>query len=276
MDQKEKNRFKEYIYEVIFEADTRAGKNFDIVLFLAIFASVVVVALETVDRIANQHLDLLITLEWCFTIFFTLEYIARLYCTRHPLKYALSFYGLIDLISILPTYIGFFFPGRQSLVFVRSLRLLRVFRVFKLVGFLNESAVIVQALKASRTKISVFMFFVTIVVSIFGSFMYLIEGSVNESFDSIPRSIYWAIVTLTTVGYGDISPVTPIGQLLSSIIMILGYAVIAVPTGIVSSEMIKSVSKKQVSTQVCPECISEGHDADALYCKYCGEELNPE
>ena len=161
-------------------------------------------------------------------------------------------------------------------MFVRSLRLLRVFRVFKLVGFLNESAIILQALKSSRTKITVFMFFITIVISIFGSIMYLIEGSVNESFDSIPRSIYWAIVTLTTVGYGDISPTTPMGQLLSSVIMILGYAVIAVPTGIVSSEMIKGLTEKQVSTQVCPNCLAEGHDADANFCKYCGEGLNHE
>lgn len=274
MEKQQKNSFKEKLYEIIFEADTPAGKYFDILLFLAIFASVVVVALETVNKFASQHMTLLVMLEWSFTIFFSLEYIARLYCTRRPLKYALSFYGLIDLISIIPTYAGLFFAGSQSLMFVRSLRLLRVFRVFKLVGFLNESAVIIQALKSSRAKITIFMFFITIVISIFGSIMYLIEGSVNESFDSIPRSIYWAIVTLTTVGYGDISPVTPMGQLLSSVIMILGYAVIAVPTGIVSSEMIKGITAKNISTQVCPNCLAEGHSTDAHFCMYCGHQLN--
>jgi voltage-gated potassium channel len=274
MEKHQQNPLKKKIYEIIFEADTPAGKYFDIILFVAIFASVVVVALETVNKFASQHLSLLVMLEWSFTIFFSLEYIARLYCTQRPLKYALSFYGLIDLISIIPTYAGLFFAGSQSLMFVRSLRLLRVFRVFKLVGFLNESAVIVQALKSSRAKITIFMFFITIVISIFGSIMYLIEGSVNESFDSIPRSIYWAIVTLTTVGYGDISPVTPMGQLLSSVIMILGYAVIAVPTGIVSSEMIKGITAKNISTQVCPNCLAEGHSTDAHYCMYCGHQLN--
>lgn len=273
--EKTTNPFKEKLYEIIFEADTRSGKIFDIVLFLAIFASVIVVALETVEYIQLSHIRLFVSIEWVFTIFFTLEYLARLYCTRKPLKYALSFYGIIDLVSIIPTYIAFFFAGGASLMFIRSLRLLRVFRVFKLAGFLNESSIIVEALKASRAKISVFMFFVLIVVSIFGSIMYLIEGSVNESFDSIPRSIYWAIVTLTTVGYGDISPITPLGQLLSSIVMILGYAVIAVPTGIVSSELIKETTKAQMTTQVCPMCLKEGHDADAKYCKYCSEELNP-
>jgi voltage-gated potassium channel len=191
------------------------------------------------------------------------------------MKYAISFYGIIDLLSILPTYLIIFIGGGSSLMFVRSLRLLRVFRVFKLVGFLNESAVIVTAMKASKTKIIIFMYFIVIVVSIFGSLMYLIEGSLNSGFDSIPRSIYWAIVTLTTVGYGDISPVTSFGQFVSSVIMILGYAVIAVPTGIVSSEMIKQSKKADLSTQVCHNCHAEGHDKDAIYCKYCGHKINP-
>ncbi|MFK7899197.1 MAG: ion transporter, partial [Cyclobacteriaceae bacterium] len=209
-------------------------------------------------------------LEWIFTAFFLAEYVLRLYCTHKPIKYATSFFGIVDLLSILPTLLSFFIVGGQSLMIIRGLRLLRVFRIFKLANFLSQGQLIMSALKASKAKIIVFMIFIVILVSIFGSLMYLIEGKSDSGFDSIPHSIYWAIVTLTTVGYGDISPVTPLGQLVASIIMIAGYAIIAVPTGIVTGEIIK---KTVVSTQSCKNCSEEGHDKDAEYCKYCGHKL---
>lgn len=268
---------KEKIHRVIFEADTPAGKLFDIILLALIFISVIVVMLETVPGYQDQYGKLFITLEWIFTVVFTIEYALRMYCVYKPMKYAKSFYGIIDLISIIPTYLSIFLAGYHSLMIVRGLRLLRVFRIFKLTQFMSQGQVILGALKASRAKIAVFMFFILVMVSIFGSLMYLIEGSTNSGFDSIPRSIYWAIVTLTTVGYGDISPATPLGQFLSSIIMIAGYAVIAVPTGIVSAEVIKtSKEAPSTNTQACRYCSKEGHDNNALYCKYCGEALEDE
>lgn len=263
------------MYDIIFEADTPKGRVFDIVLFTMILASVVAVSAETVPSLGEDYKRAFVLLEIVFTVFFTVEYVARLYCSPHPWRYALSFYGLVDFVSILPAYIGFVLTGSGSFMVVRSLRLLRIFRVFKLAGFVNESQMIVDAMQSSKQKISVFMFFIMIIVCLFGSLMYLIEGSVNPTFDSIPRSMYWAIVTLTTVGYGDISPVTSLGQFLSSVIMILGYAIIAVPTGIVSSEMVRQVTAQNITTQVCPGCMSEGHAKDALYCKYCSEDLNP-
>lgn len=268
--------FRKKLYEIIFEADTPMGKLFDVVLLVAIAASIIAVAVETVPSIGSKYSNLFTALEWGFTIFFTAEYLARLYCSLRPIRYAKSFYGIVDLVSILPTYLALFIGGGSSLMFVRSLRLLRVFRIFKLAGFINDSTLIINALANSRRKISVFMFFVVIVVTIFGSFMYIVEGGNNDGFDSIPRSIYWAIVTLTTVGYGDISPSTPFGQFLSSVVMILGYAVIAVPTGIVSSEIVKQSSSQELTTQVCPGCYAEGHDHNAKFCKFCGEELNPD
>ena len=266
---------KEYLHRIIFEAGTRGGRLFDIILLFLILASVITVMLETVPSIQEKYGTFFLVLEWMFTIVFTIEYILRLYCVYKPIKYAKSFYGIIDLISILPSYIGFFLATSPSLMIVRGLRLLRVFRIFKLTQFLSQGQIIMGALRASRAKIAVFMFFILIMVSIFGSLMYLIEGSSNSGFDSIPRSIYWAIVTLTTVGYGDISPQTALGQIVSSIIMIAGYAVIAVPTGIVSAEVIKSVDKKdEISTEACRFCSKEGHDVDAVYCKFCGEPLH--
>lgn len=263
------------MYDIIFEADTPVGKFFDIVLFIMILASVLAVSLETVPAFEDTYKPTFVMMEIVFTIFFTFEYLARLYCSPRPGRYVTSFYGIVDLLSILPAYIGFLLVGNGSFLVLRSLRLLRIFRVFKLAGFVTGSAMIVEAMQSSKQKISVFMFFILIIVCLFGSLMYIIEGSVNDSFDSIPRSIYWAIVTLTTVGYGDISPETSLGQFLSSLIMILGYAVIAVPTGIVSSAMIEQVQSKDITTQVCPQCMSEGHTPDAKYCKYCSAELNP-
>lgn len=262
------------IHEIIFEADTPEGKRFDIILLIMILTSVLVVMIETVPRFA-QYVRYFEIAELIFTIFFTIEYILRIYAVRKPSKYIFSFYGIVDLLAILPFYLSYFFVSGKQLMVVRILRLLRVFRIFKLVNFLSHGNVIVQSLKASRNKIAVFLYFILLVVTVFGAVMYMLEGAQNEAFDSIPRAMYWAIVTLTTVGYGDISPVTPLGQAIASIIMILGYSVIAVPTGIISAEMANNMSKKNMplSTQACRFCSEEGHDYDAKHCKYCGEIL---
>ncbi len=262
-------RFK--IHEVIFEADTKSGKIFDIILIIAILLSVVVVMLDSIAEVNNEFGNVFYVLEWIFTILFTIEYFLRLISIGKPLKYATSFFGIVDLLAILPTYFSLLFPGSQYFLVIRVLRLLRIFRVLKLVQYVGEAKSLRQALKASKRKIIVFVFTVLIVVVIFGSLMYVIEGEDN-GFTSIPRSIYWAIVTLTTVGYGDISPITPLGQALAAIIMILGYGIIAVPTGIVTAEMTIAAGKK-ISTQTCLECSAEGHDSDAEFCKYCGARL---
>lgn len=266
-----RNPTKEKIHEIIFEADTPAGKTFDIILLVAIVASLAVVIIESVDSISNRYIDFFIWAEVFFTILFTLEYALRIYCVYRPWKYIFSFFGIIDFLAILPGYLSLVISGSQYLLVIRGLRLIRVFRIFKLGHFLNEGEVIINALRASRAKITVFLTFITINTVIIGAMMYLVEGGSNDSFSSIPRGIYWAIVTLTTVGYGDITPVTPIGQFLSALVMILGYAVLAVPTGIVSAEMINENRKN--NTQACRYCGSEGHDDDAVHCKYCGEQL---
>lgn len=258
-------------HEVIFEADTPAGKLFDVVLILTILISVVVVSLESVPEIQIRYGSELRTAEWVITVLFTIEYILRLMCVGRPLAYATSFFGVIDLLAILPTYISVLVPGAQALTVVRVLRLLRIFRVLKLVQYVSEARSLNKALRASWKKIFVFLFAVLMVVVIVGSLMYLIEGPAN-GFDSIPRSIYWAVVTLTTVGYGDIAPGTPLGQFLSMCVMILGYGIIAVPTGIVTSELVRN-DHVTISTQSCPSCSAEGHDADARHCKYCGSDL---
>lgn len=271
----QRNRFKERIHEVIFEADTPFGKLFDVVLLVAILLSVLIVMLESVEAYKLAFGQLFLVLEWTFTIIFTIEYVLRLYCIYRPLKYATSFFGIVDLLSILPAYLSVFFVGAHSLMVVRALRLLRVFRIFKLGHFMNEGFLIMDALKRSRAKITVFFSFIILLVIIIGSIMYLVEGAYgNESFSSIPRSVYWAIVTLTTVGYGDITPSSELGQFLSAAVMILGYAVLAVPTGIVTNELIRPL--RITNTQACRYCGEEGHDDDALFCKYCGEKLNEE
>ncbi|MEL7161341.1 MAG: ion transporter, partial [Bacteroidota bacterium] len=224
-----KNRDR--IHEIIFEADTPTGKAFDILLLALIVLSVITVMLESSEEWNRQYHDTFVILEWVFTVVFTIEYVLRLIVTIRPWKYALSFYGIIDLLAILPSYLSFFFAGTQYFVIIRIIRLLRVFRIFKLGKFLVEGNQLSKALVASRNKITVFLFAVSLLVVIIGSVMYLIEGGSNEGFSSIPRSVYWAIVTLTTVGYGDITPQSDIGQMLSAIVMILGYAIIAVPTG---------------------------------------------
>jgi len=264
-------RWQTILHEVIFEADTPAGKAFDVLLIVSILVSVVAVMLDSIDQVRTQHGTLLYEIEWFFTILFSIEYALRLLCVGRPLKYAISFYGVVDLLAIIPTYISLLLPGTQYLLVIRILRILRIFRILKLAHYLGEAKLLIKALQASRRKISVFLLTVLTLVVIFGSLMYVIEGSEN-GFTSIPRSIYWAIVTMTTVGYGDISPQTFFGQAIASLVMVLGYGIIAVPTGIVTVEMSQTFSHK-ISTQVCPECSAEGHDVDAKHCKFCGAAL---
>lgn len=262
--------WRERLHEVIFEADTPSGKRFDIFLIVIIIMSVVVVMLESIASVREVYSYELHFTEWVFTILFSIEYILRLICLRRPLRYAKSFFGIVDLLAVIPTYLSLLFPGTQYLLAIRLLRILRVFRVLKLAQFLSEASVLTTALRASRHKITVFLFTVLTLVVILGSLMYLIEGEEN-GFNSIPHSIYWAIVTLTTVGYGDISPQTPLGRMLASVVMILGYAILAVPTGIVSVELARA--ETNISTQCCRSCGSEGHRHDAVYCRVCSEKL---
>jgi voltage-gated potassium channel len=263
--------WREQLHTIIFESDTRAGKTFDIILLIAILASVVVVVLDSVTSLHVQYREFFATLEWLFTLLFTLEYILRLVSLRQPWRYVTSFFGVIDLLSIVPSYLSLFVPGTQYLLVIRILRLLRIFRILKMMNYLNEATVLGQALFAARRKISVFLLTVVTLVIIIGAMMYVLEGE-QHGFVDIPTSIYWAVVTLTTVGYGDLSPKTPIGQLFSSLVMLLGYAIIAVPTGIVSFE-ISRAARFGVSAQACPVCGRQGHDVDANFCKYCGGKL---
>ncbi len=269
--------YRALTHQIIFGTDTFWGKTFDIALLVIIIGSVFAVMLETVGPIQERFGYYLVILEWVFTIFFSLEYILRLWCVKHPIKYATSFFGIIDLLAILPTYLSLIFVGTHYLVVIRALRLMRVFRIFKLAHFLNEGTSLIKALRASQAKITVFLVFILLLVTVLGSLMYLIEGDADSGFTSIPRSVYWAIVTLTTVGYGDITPVTALGQFLSALIMILGYAVIAVPTGIVTSELTtnKNSKQKQVAHPKidCPTCGKGENDANANYCKHCGDSL---
>jgi voltage-gated potassium channel len=259
------------LHEIIFESDTPAGKAFDIVLLGSITLSVIVVLVESIASVRAQHGPLLIALEWCFTVLFTAEYILRLLSVRRPRLYATSFFGIVDLLSILPSYLSLVMPGTQYLLVIRILRLLRIFRILKLVDYLNEAGALGRALWASRRKISVFLLTVVTMVVIIGTLIYVVEGE-EHGFRDIPTSIYWAVVTLTTVGYGDLAPKTPLGQLLASIAMLLGYGIIAVPTGIVTLELTRSATQT-ISNQTCPTCAREGHDRDASFCKYCGSHL---
>ncbi len=262
------------LHEIIFEADTPAGKIFDIALIFSILISVIAVMLDSIEPIHLKYYELLVGIEWFFTLLFTGEYGLRLYSVKRPMMYARSFYGIVDLLAILPSYLSLIVPVSRYLLIIRILRLLRVFRVLKLVQYLEESENLLQALRASRRKITVFLFTVLTLVTIFGCLLYVIEGE-EHGFTSIPRSMYWAIVTLTTVGYGDISPQTVLGQTIAAMIMIFGYAIIAVPTGIVTVELSR-VQPHAVSTQSCPNCSAEGHDADAKFCKYCGASMEHE
>jgi len=269
---KQNKHWKTKLYEIIYEADTRAGKWFDIILILVILASIIIVMLESVNSIDANYHNFLNIAEWIITILFSLEYIARIICIQKPTKYIFSFYGIIDFLSTIPKYISIFFIGTHALVALRALRLLRIFRILKLARYLGASNKLISALKASKIKIAVFLFSILVLTIILGTVMYIIEGSEN-GFTSIPYSMYWAIVTLTTVGYGDISPHTPIGQLIASMVMILGYGIIAVPTGIVTSEMTKQ-DKIHTNTQTCPNCLNDKHLDNAIYCNHCGEKLN--
>ncbi|HLL56003.1 MAG TPA: ion transporter [Myxococcaceae bacterium] len=261
------------LHTIIFEADTFAGKAFDVTLLCAILLSVLVVMLDSVAEYRLRYGGWLRAAEWCFTVLFTVEYALRLVAVQKPWRYAVSFFGLVDLTAILPTYLSLIIPGAQALLAVRVFRVLRVFRILKLGSFIGQAEILLTALRASRQKIIVFLVAVLSVVVLMGALMYLIEGE-KSGFDSIPRGMYWAIVTLTTVGYGDISPKTPVGQLIASAVMILGYGVLAVPTGIVSVELADASRKAAViSTQACPACGRGGHDHDAVHCKYCGVRL---
>lgn len=266
------NSSKKKLYEIIFEADTRAGKLFDVFLLILIGVSLITVTLESVESIEKKYGSLLVVIEWTCTVLFTLEYAARIYSAPVRKKYIFSFFGIIDFLAVLPTWLELFFTQSYFLVVFRSIRLLRVFRVFRLTSYLHESRILLQALTVSVRKITVFLVTVVTIVIIMGTVMYQVEGREN-GFTSIPRSMYWAVVTLTTVGYGDISPKTSLGQLLASVVMILGYSIIAIPTGIVSSE-IAMASKKEESSQVCPHCFKEGHQRGAIYCQFCGNKLN--
>lgn len=262
------------LHEIIFGANTKSGKLFDVILFYVIIASIILVMLESIKELDTKFHLLFKILEWVITILFTIEYITRVITIKNPRKYVFSFYGIIDLLSTLPMYLSFIFVGSHSLVALRALRLLRVFRILKLARYMGESTNFVIALKESRAKIAVFLSFVVILCIILGTIMYLIE-SPESGFTSIPISVYWAIVTLTTVGYGDIAPVTPLGQLIASAIMILGYGIIAIPTGIVSAQMVKT-NKANLFTEVesCPNCLYDNHTLDAEYCSKCGYKLN--
>jgi voltage-gated potassium channel len=259
------------LHEIVFESDTFAGKAFDLGVLLCISASVLIVMLDSVPRLRASYGPTLILLEWGFTVLFTIEYGLRLASVGHPRRYATSFFGIVDLISILPTYLSLLFPGTQYLLVIRILRLLRIFRVLKLAEYLHESGMLGRALWASRRKISVFLLTVITLVVIIGTLIYVVEGE-EHGFTDIPTSIYWAIVTLTTVGYGDLAPQTALGKALASIAMLLGYGIIAVPTGIVTLELTRAATTV-VSGQACPICGAEGHDADAAHCKYCGGKL---
>ena len=266
-------RIRENLGDIIFETDTPAAKLFDVVVLWAILLSVALVMLESVLGLRAQYGGVLRALEWGFTILFTVEYFLRIYAARKRLRYVTSFYGVVDLLAVLPSYLSLVVVGSQYLIVIRSLRLLRVFRVLKLARYLGEANTLVRALRASRVKIIVFLWTVLTLVIIIGSVMYLVEGA-ESGFTNIPISVYWAIVTLTTVGYGDIAPRTPLGQTLSALVMVLGYAIIAVPTGIVTNELSRaSQEEREAQLVACPRCGQASHDADARYCKRCGERL---
>ncbi|WP_373046326.1 ion transporter [Vulgatibacter sp.] len=261
---------RERLRRTIFEADTPAGRAFDVALIVAILASVTAAILESVSSIRAAYGETLYAIEWFFTVLFTVEYALRLWAVQRPLHYARSFFGIIDLLAILPTYVSVLIPGAQQLLTIRVLRLLRIFRVFKLANYLSEARIILTALQASVRKISVFILAVITLVTFFGSVMYVVEGP-EHGYTSVPTGVYWAVVTLTTVGYGDISPQTPLGQGLSVIVMLMGYAIIAVPTGIVTVEL--SRAGRPTTDIACPGCGRQGHDPDAEFCKYCATEL---
>lgn len=290
-EKKPHSNWRAKVHEIIYEADTPAGKLFDIILLIAILASILLVMLESIESLDDKYHMFFNVSEWIITILFSIEYILRIISVKQPIKYVTSFYGIIDLLSTIPKYLSLIFVGTHALVAFRAIRLLRVFRILKLVRFLSASNHLVTALKASRAKISVFMLAVLIITIILGTVMYLIEGK-EHGFDNIPKSVYWCIVTLTTVGFGDITPQTPFGQIIASLIMIMGYGIIAVPTGIVSAEYSKQGNDKspedpnkisplpqhpsevQTNSQICSNCFAENHKDNAEFCYKCGHSLH--
>lgn len=268
---KHNNKIRAKLNEIIFGTDTPAGKRFDLFLIYAILISVMAVALDSVTELNEAYGDLFFAAEWVFTIIFTLEYLTRIWIHPKPLSYIRSFYGIVDLLSILPTYIAYLLPQANFMMVIRILRVLRIFRILKLMRYLSEANILIRSLKASRRKILIFFCFVITLTTIFGSLMFIIEGPEN-GFTSIPKSVYWAIVTITTVGYGDISPHTVLGQTIASIVMIIGYSVIAVPTGIITAELATEM-QRQKGIFSCQNCNKAGHDTDAQHCKFCGTKL---
>jgi voltage-gated potassium channel len=262
------------MYTIIFEADTRAGRLFDLSLIGVIIASLVVVVLDSIASVHARHAATMLVLEWVFTLLFTAEYIARLVCVRKPLRYARSGYGIIDLLAVLPTYVALLVPGVNALIDVRVLRLLRVFRILKLAEYVAEFGALGHALAASRRKILVFMSFVMLVVLVMGTLMYVVEGP-EHGYTSIPVGVYWAITTMTTVGFGDITPQTDLGRVIASLMMLIGWGTLAVPTGIVSAEFTAQRIHREPTTRTCHECLSEGHQPSARFCRDCGAELPP-
>jgi len=288
METNNKHNWRSKLHEIIYEADTPAGKMFDVVLLIAILVSIILVMLESVSSFDKDYHSFLDISEWIITILFTIEYIVRVITVKKPLKYITSFYGVIDLLSTIPKYLSLIFLGGHHLAALRALRLLRVFRILKLARYLGASNNLVLALKTSKAKISVFLFAVIILSIILGTIMYMVEGEEN-GFTNIPKSVYWCIVTLTTVGYGDIAPQTPLGQFIASIVMVLGYGIIAVPTGIVSAEYTKAMGSDDkkysdeeienletvhLNTQCCVNCLAEKHQDDAEFCHKCGCKLH--
>ncbi|WP_251977131.1 ion transporter [Salinicola avicenniae] len=263
------------LFQIIFESDTRPAKAFDIALITLILISVGIVFLDSVPHLHARFGEWFYVIEWAFTLIFTFELVVRLYCLDRPWRYLRSFYGVLDLLAILPTWLSLLLPGAQSLLVLRVLRVLRVFRVLRLMEFVGEGRMLVQALQRSRRKIFLFLTTVLLIITIFGALIYLIEPP-EAGFTSMPRAMYWAIVTLTTVGYGDIAPVTPLGQFISAFMMILGYSIIAVPTGVFSAEVIRSIREERYSEEACPGCGHEGHERDAKYCRFCGTWLDEE
>ncbi|TBM99751.1 ion transporter [Hyunsoonleella flava] len=281
MENTKQQSWRSKLHDIIYEADTPAGKLFDVILLIAIIASIILVMLESIKSFDEKYHTFLNVSEWIITILFSIEYIARIITVKKPYKYIFSFYGIIDLLSTIPKYISLLFGGIHALAALRALRLLRVFRILKLARYLGASNLLMSAIKSSRAKISVFLFAVLILCIIFGTLMYLIEGE-ESGFSSIPVSVYWCIVTLTTVGFGDIAPVTPLGQFIAALIMILGYGIIAVPTGIVSAEYTaqgkdknnNDVTNPELNSKSCENCLAENHKDKADFCYNCGEKLH--
>lgn len=269
------NTARDRVWRIIFLSDTPMGRAFDILLLWLIGISVVVVMMESVDSLQLKHGKLFLTLEWIFTVLFTIEYVTRIVVVRNKWRYITSFYGLVDLISIVPTYLMLVLPGSHYLLVVRVLRLLRIFRILKMARHMGEANLIMNAFRSSWTKITVFIFFVFAVTMILGTLMYIVEGLIakNPGFSSVPQSVYWGIVTISTVGYGDVTPITVVGKMIATLIILIGYGIIAVPTGIVTAELNMHLREIRMDTRKCTECGLEGHDPKAVFCKSCGTKL---